>query len=89
MNTQANLIDGLMDRVHCLESWRERRGCSSGGRSTRPPLSLDSSGYGSNPVPIPVPPPRRVEGFVGDGSCECPYTHVVLDNIEDLDNLDL
>ena len=89
MNTQANLIDGLMDRVHHLESWRERRGRSSGGRSTRSPSSLGSLSYGSNPVPIPVPPPRRVEGFVGDGSRERPYTHVVLDNIEDLDNLDL
>ena len=64
-------------------------GCSSGGRVTHPPLSSDSLGYGSNPVPIPVPPPRRVEGFVGDGSHEHPYTHVVLDDIEDLDNLDL
>ena len=68
-----------MERVHHLE---RRRGHSSGGRS-------DSSGYSSNLVPIPVPPPRRIEGFVGDGSHERPYTHVVLDNIEGLDNLDL
>ena len=87
MDTQADLIRDLMDRVHRLE--RRRRGHLSGGRSNRPPSSSDSSGYGSNPVPIPVPPPRRVEDFVRDGSHECPYTHVVLDCIEDLDNFNL
>ena len=85
MDTQADLIMDLTDRVCCLE---RRRGCLS-GRSNCPPSSLDSSGYGSNPVLIPVPPPRRVEGFVGDGSHEHPYTHIILDHIEDLDNLNL
>ena len=87
VDAQAKLIRDLTDRVCCLE--RRRRGHSSGGRSNCPPLSSDSSGYGSNPIPIPVPPPMRVEGFVGDGSHEHPYTHVVLDSIEDLDNLNL
>ena len=88
MDTQADSTRDLTDRVHRLES-RRRRGRSSGGRSNHPPLSSDSSRYGFNPVLIPVPPLRRVEGFVGDGSREHPYTHVILDNIEDLDNLDL
>ena len=33
--------------------------------------------------------PERLEGFVGEGSEERPYTHVIVDRIEDLDNLNL
>ena len=33
--------------------------------------------------------PERLEGFVGDGSEDRPYTHVIVDRIEDLDNLNL
>ena len=64
VDTQANLIDSLTDRVRCLENRRERRGRSS-GRSTHPPSSSGALSYGSNPVPIPVPPPRGVEGLLG------------------------
>ena len=33
--------------------------------------------------------PERLEGFIGDGPEDRPYTHIIVDQIEDLDNLDL
>ena len=32
---------------------------------------------------------ERLEGMVGDGSHDRPYTHAIVNWIEDLDNLDL
>ena len=52
---------------------------------------MGDSSYGNPGEAIHQEPtvPERLEGFVGDGSEECPYTHVIVDQIEDLDNLNL
>ena len=36
-----------------------------------------------------VEEPEQLEGMIGDGSSERPYTHIIVNRIEDLDNLDL
>ena len=88
---QRDMIDSLADRVRILEG-RVNRGClshlSCSSHSSRP--SGDSS-YGTpgESVHQSVVVPERLEGFVGDGSEECLYTHVIVDQIEDLDNLNL
>ena len=100
---QRNMIESLMDRVRILEGRVDRgrvrrtnRSSSSSGPrsnrslgSSRP--SSDGSSYGTPGEQIhqTVEVPERLEGFVGDGSEERPYTHVVVDRIEDLDNLNL
>ena len=95
---QGNMIELLVDRVKVLEG-RVRRGCvgranrssgSSGSRS-RSSHSLGDSSYGNPGETIHQEPtvPERLEGFVGEGSEERPYTHVIVDQIEDLDNLNL
>ena len=93
-------IRSLNDCVEMLEEQARRRrrrvhqSRSSGSSgSSGPLLSLSSgdSSYGTPGEAIhqAIEVPERLEGFVGDGSEERPYTHVTVDQIEDLDNLDL
>ena len=97
---QRNMIKSLVDQVRVLEG-RVRRGRvgranrSSGSSgsgssgSSRPPSDGSSYGTPGEQVHQTVEVPERLEGFVGDGSEECPYTYVIVDRIEDLDNLNL
>ena len=95
---QRNMIESLVDRVKVLEG-RVRRGrvgrvsrsSGSSGSGSRSGHSLGGSSYGSPGEAIHQEPmvPERLEGFVGEGSEERPYTHVIVDRIEDLDNLNL
>ena len=67
-------------------------GQSSGSsRSSRSSCLSGGSSYGTPGEAIHQEPqvPERLEGFVGDGSEEHPYTHIIVDQIEDLDNLNL
>ena len=89
-------IRSLNDRVKMLEEQARRRRRVRQSRSfgSSRPLSSRSSGGSSYGTPgeqihQAVEVPERLEGFVGDGSEEHPYTHVVVDRIEDLDNLNL
>ena len=90
-------IRSLNDRVEMWEEQarrRRRRVCQSRSSGSSGPLSSHSSGDSSYETPgeqihRAVEVPERLEGFVGDGSEERPYTHVVVDRIEDLDNLNL
>ena len=91
---QREMIDSLADRVRILEGQVNRgRVRRSSGLSHSTDLSRSSgdSSYGTlgEGIHQAVVVPERLEGFVGDGSEECPYTHVIVDQIEDLDNLNL
>ena len=100
---QKNAIELLMDRVRILEG-RVNRGrvrrtnrssSSSGPRSSRssgssrPPSDGSSYGTPGEQIHQTMEAPERLEGFVGAGSEDRPYTHVIVDRIEDLDNLNL
>ena len=88
---QREMIDSLADRVRILEG-RVNRGCVSClGQSSGLSHSSGDSSYGTPGELIhqSVTVPERLEGFVGDGSEDHPYTHVIVDRIEDLDNLNL
>ena len=92
---QRNMIESLTDRVRVLEG-RVRRGRSSQSSgssrslgSSRPPSDGSSYGTPGEGIHQTVEVPERLEGFVGDGSEDRPYTHVIVDRIEDLDNLNL
>ena len=90
-------IRSLNDCVEMLEEQarrRRRRVRQSRSSGSSGPLSSRSSGDSSYGTPgeqihQAVGVPERLEGFVGDGSEDCPYTHIVVDRIEDLDNLNL
>ena len=97
VTAQREMIDSLADKVRILEG-RVNRGCvhcsdhsSGSSRSTGSSCSSGDSSYGTlgEGIHQAVVVPERLEGFVGDGSEECPYTHVIVDQIEDLDNLNL
>ena len=91
------MIDSLADRVRVLEG-RVNRGCVcradrylSSSRSSGSSRPIGDSSYGTPGEGIhqSVEVPERLEGFIGDGSEDHPYTHIIVDQIEDLDNLDL
>ena len=85
---QSNTIESLMDRVRFLEGqvnrgrvhWTNRSSGLLGSRS-RSSRSLGDSSYGNPGEAIHQAPtvPERLEGFVGDGSEDRPYTHVIVD----------
>ena len=87
---QRNMIKSLVDRVRVLEG-RVRQGCvgranhsfgssgSGSSGSSRPPSSGSSYGTPGEQIHQTVEVPERLEGFVGDGSEERLYTHVVVD----------
>ena len=98
---QRNMIETLTNRVRVLKG-RVNRGrvghanrssgsSHSSGSRLRSGRSSGDSSYGTPGEAIHQEPavPERLEGFVGDGSEEHLYTHVIVDRIEDLDNLDL
>ena len=97
-------IRSLDSRVEMLEEQARRRrrrvrqSRSSGSSgppssrssgSSRPPSDGSSYGTPGEGIHQTVEVPERLEGFVGDGSEDRPYTHVIVDRIEDLDNLNL
>ena len=85
---QRNMIESLTDKVRILEGRvrRGRVGCAnwssgSSGSGSRLSHSLGDSSYGAPGEAIHQEPtvPERLEGFVGDGSEERLYTHVIVD----------
>ena len=81
------MIDSLADWVRVLEGRVLRRlSCSS--CSSRPSTGSLYGNPGES-VHQTVEEPERLEGMVGDGSRNCLYTHIIVNQIEDLDNLDL
>ena len=88
---QRNMIELLTDRVKVLEGQVNRGHVCRANWSSGLSRSSGDSSYGTPGKAIHQAPEvsKRLEGFVGDGSEECPYTHVIVDQIEDLDNLNL
>ena len=79
---QRNMIESLVDRVRVLEGQVRRGRCSLGSsRSTGSNHSSGASSFGAPGEAIHqmVVTPERLEGFVGDGSEDRPYTHVIVD----------
>ena len=82
---QRNMLESLTDRVRILEGWvnRGHRSNWSFGSSRSSGMSHSSGGssYGTPGEVIHQAPevPERLEGFVGDGSEERLYTHVIVD----------
>ena len=97
VTAQRDMINSLADRVRVLEG-RVNRGrvrrsdrysgssCSTGSSRSSGDSSYGTPGEG---IHQSVSVPERLEGFVGVGSEDRPYTHVIVDRIEDLDNLNL
>ena len=84
---QRDMIKSLTDRVRLLEG-QVNRGCvhqvnrssSSSGSRLRSSHLSEGSSYGNPGEAIHQEPtvPERLEGFVGDGSEECLYTHIIV-----------